>query len=77
MSQSMKNGKFKWSYNFRRHILKKITQLESIKNKIIQKAIYLVLSHIYENKLNFFSDNSYGFRQQKTSHSALLKIKFD
>lgn len=76
-SQLIKNEKFKWSYNFHKHILKKTTELESIKNKIIQKAIYLVLSYIYENKLNFFSDNSYGFRQKKNSHSALHKIKFD
>ena len=76
-SQLIKNSKFKWSYNFNKHVSRKTTELECIKNKTIQKAIYLVLSHLYENKLNYFSVNSYGFSIKKNSHSALHKIKFD
>lgn len=45
------------------------------KDKIIQKAIQLVLEEIYENKENFFSDASHGFRSNRSCHTALEKIK--
>lgn len=45
------------------------------KDKIIQKAIQLVLEEIYENKEKTFSDASHGFRSDKSFHTALEKIK--
>lgn len=41
-------------------------------DRVIQQAIAQVLSPIYENK---FSDNSYGFRPNRSAHGALIRIK--
>lgn len=45
------------------------------RDKIIQKAIYLILEEIYENKEKFFLDSSHGFRPNKSCHTALQEIK--
>ncbi|NLM06138.1 MAG: maturase, partial [Tissierellia bacterium] len=41
-------------------------------DRVIQQAIYQVLSPIYERK---FSDSSFGFRPNKSPHDALRKIR--
>ncbi|MGG7163420.1 reverse transcriptase domain-containing protein [Clostridium ihumii] len=41
-------------------------------DRVIQQAIAQVLSSIFEEK---FSDNSYGFRPNKSAHQAILKCK--
>jgi len=41
-------------------------------DRVIQQAIAQVLSPIFEEK---FSDNSYGFRPNKSAHQAILKCK--
>ena len=46
------------------------------RDKIIQKACELVLNHIYETKLNKFSDKSHGFRPNRSCHTALEQIKY-
>ena len=41
-------------------------------DRVIQQVITQVLGPIYEKK---FSDNSYGFRPNRSAHDALVKIK--
>ena len=41
-------------------------------DRVIQQAIAQILSPIYENK---FSENSYGFRPNRSAHDALKRIK--
>jgi retron-type reverse transcriptase len=45
------------------------------RDKIIQKAIQLILEEIYENKEKLFSRLSHGFRPNKSCHTALKQIK--
>ena len=45
------------------------------RDKIVQKAVELVLNHIYEDKLKRFSDNVHGFRPNRSCHTALKQIK--
>jgi len=54
---------------------KRFLDISFFKNKIVQKAIYLVFLEVYDNKLNYFSKYSYGFRPNKSRHSALYDIK--
>ena len=54
----------------------KLLHVNSQRTRIVQKAIYLVLLEIYENKLRYFSTHSHGFRPGKNKHSALHEIKF-
>lgn len=46
------------------------------RDKIIQKAVEIVLNYIYENKLRKFSDKSHGFRPNRSCHTALEQIKY-
>lgn len=41
------------------------------REKIVQKALALVLESIWEK---IFSDNSYGFRPKKSLHQALYQL---
>jgi retron-type reverse transcriptase len=45
-------------------------------DKIVQKAIQIVLNKIYENLLKKFHISSHGFRPGKSCHTALKEIKF-
>jgi retron-type reverse transcriptase len=81
LSKKLKKNKFNWGFSPWSYTSKKLNSekpfyINSPKNKIIQKAIYLVLLEIYENKLNYFSNHSHGFRPNKNCHSALHEIKF-
>lgn len=81
LSETLKNEKFSWNwsreiYTKQRFENNKLLNVNSYKNKIVQKAIYLVLLEIYENKLHYFSAHSHGYRPSKNRHSALHEIKF-
>lgn len=45
------------------------------RDKVVQKAMHLVLNEIYEIKEQCFSDNSHGFRENRSCHTALQQIK--
>ena len=49
--------------------------INNSRDKIIQKAIHLILEEIYENKEKIFSRFSHGFRPNKSCHTALKQIK--
>ena len=46
--------------------------IPTVVDRVIQQAIAQVLSPIFEEK---FSDNSYGFRPNRSAHQAILKCK--
>jgi len=81
LSEKLKKGKFNWSFNHRAYACEKESGQKLLRigfsgDKIVQKAIYLAFFEIYENKLNYFSDYSHGFRYNRNCHSALHQIKF-
>lgn len=45
------------------------------RDKIVQKAMQIILEEIFERKESYFSSYSYGFRPGKSYHSALEQIK--
>lgn len=54
---------------------KRISTFISLRDKIVQKSIQLLLDEIYEKKEKVFSAHSYGFRIRKGCHSALEEVK--
>lgn len=77
----LNNGNYKFDTNQKINIQKNKTKnhepisITKSKNKIIQKAIKLILEEIYERKNKTFSSYSHGFRPNKTCHTALKQIK--
>jgi len=77
----LKNGTYEFSPSRRINISKKSSlklrplTMGNPRDKIIQKAIQLVLEEIYENKEKTFSDASHGFRPNRSCHTALQQIK--
>jgi retron-type reverse transcriptase len=77
----LKNGTYEFSSSRRINILKKGSRktrpltMGNPRDKVIQKAIQLILEEIYENKEKTFSDVSYAFRPNKSFHTALQQIK--
>jgi group II intron reverse transcriptase/maturase len=77
----LKNGTYEFSPTRRVNITKKSSDkprpltIGNPRDKIIQKAIQLVLEEIYENKDNVFLDVSHGFRSNRSCHTALQCIK--
>lgn len=77
----LKNGTYEFSPGRRINIPKKGSlklrplTMGNPRDKIIQKAIQLMLEEIYENKEKTFSDASHGFRPNKSCHTALQQIK--
>jgi len=77
----LKNGTYEFSPGRRINIPKKGSSklrpltMGNPRDKIIQKAIQLILEEIYENKEKFFSDASHGFRPNKSCHTALQQVK--
>jgi len=47
----------------------------SSKDKIIQKAIFLIINQIYEHEDSVFLDVSHGFRKNFSFHTAIKQIK--
>jgi group II intron reverse transcriptase/maturase len=76
-SAKLKAGKFNFS-NMRRVNIKKADgsmrplTISSPRDKVVQKAIQLVLEPIYEP---IFFDNSHGFRPNKGCHTALKQLR--
>ena len=48
--------------------------ITNLRDKVIQKAMFIVLEMIYEKK-GYFQDESHGFRPSKGFHTALQHIK--
>ena len=77
----LKNGTYEFTPSRRVNIPKKSSlksrpiTMGNPRDKIVQKAIHLVLEEIYENKEIFFSDFSHGFRPNRSCHTALQQIK--
>jgi group II intron reverse transcriptase/maturase len=77
----LKNGTYEFSPSRRINIPKKGSlklrplTMGNPRDKIIQKAIQLILEEIYENKEKSFSDASHGFRPNKSCHTALQQVK--
>lgn len=77
----LKNSTYEFSSTRRVNITKKSSNkprpltIGNPRDKIIQKAIQLVLEEIYENKDNVFLDVSHGFRSNRNCHTALQCIK--
>lgn len=77
----IKRGTYEFKVSRRINILKKGSHkirpltMGNPRDKIIQKAIQLILEEIYENKEKFFSRLSHGFRLNKSCHTALKQIK--
>jgi len=76
-SAKLKAGKFEFSKMRRVHIRKKDGSqrpltISSPRDKVVQKAIQLVLEPIYEPT---FYINSHGFRPNKGCHTALKQIR--
>lgn len=49
----------------------KVISIASPRDKIVQKAMELIISAIWEPK---FKNSSHGFRQNRSVHSALLQL---
>jgi retron-type reverse transcriptase len=77
----LKSGTYKFSPSRRINISKKSSlkfrplTIGNPRDKIIQKAIQLILEEIYENKEKTFSDASHGFRPNRSCHTALQQVK--
>lgn len=78
VSKELKAGKYEFKPARRVYILKpgkkgeRPLTISSLRDKIVQQAIYLVLNAIYESS---FLDSSHGFRPNKGTHTALKDIK--
>ena len=51
---------------------KRLLGIPTVVDRVIQQAIYQVLSPVYERQ---FSDNSYGFRPKRSTHGALFRSR--
>lgn len=77
ISQEIKSGKFNFSPSRRVMILKpgkkelRPLSITNPREKIVQKALNTLMENIWEDK---FSDNSYGFRPDRSLQQALYKI---
>lgn len=76
-AENLKNGTFQFSPARLKDIPKgdgtmRTLNITSPRDKIVQKAIAVILEAIYEP---IFKDTSYGFRPKRSTHDALAKIK--
>lgn len=80
-ASNLKDGTYEFSSSRRINIPKKGSlktrplTMGNPKDKIIQKAIQLILEEIYENKEKTFSDASHVFRSNRSCHTVLQQIK--
>lgn len=77
-SELIKAGKFRFSASRRIYIpkpggKKRLLTIKSLRDKVIQKAMQLVLEPIFEPN---FLQNSNGFRPYRGCHTALKQIKY-
>lgn len=76
----LKKNKFKWNFNSVIYLLKNyqtkhLLDIHSLESVIVNKAIYLIFLEIYDMRLNYFSNYSYGSRFHKNFHSVIYDIK--
>ena len=75
----MREGKFKFSPARRKEILKRDSNkkrsltIASPREKIVQKALQVVMEAIWEQD---FTDSSHGFRSGRGVHSALSQLYY-
>jgi RNA-directed DNA polymerase len=50
---------------------KRMLGIPTIKDRVVQGAIYLIIEQIFEAD---FSDNSYGYRRNKSAHDAVVSV---
>ena len=80
-AEQIKNNNYKFKPSRRIEISKKESNkkrpltIASPRDKIVQKAIQILLENIFEDKSNHFSRFSHGFRPNKSCHTALQQIK--
>lgn len=55
---------------------KRILTITNDRDKVVQKAIALLLELIYEGKKPLFLEVSHGFRSNRSCHTALRQIKY-
>jgi group II intron reverse transcriptase/maturase len=79
VSKELKAGKYKFKPARRVYIIPKPGKkgerpltISSLRDKVVQQAIYLILNAIYEP---FFLDSSHGSRPKRGTHTALKDIK--
>lgn len=77
LSNDLKNGKYKPKPASRIYIEKPDSSkrhlgIPTTRDKIVQKALTLILEPLFENT---FSNNSHGFRPQRSCHTALDQIR--
>jgi len=76
LSTDLKNGKYKPKPASRTYITKPDGSMRPLgipttRDKIVQKALTLILEPLFEST---FSNNSHGFRPQRSCHTALEQI---
>jgi len=76
MSKQLQEGKYEFRVSRRVYIPKKNRKLRPLTisvgtDKVVQKAIAIILEHIYEKKIR---SNSHGYRPNKSCHTALKRI---
>lgn len=77
LSNDLKNGKYKPKPASRLYIAKpdgskRPLGIPTTRDKIVQKALTIILEPLFENT---FSNNSHGFRPQRSCHTALDQIR--
>lgn len=81
IAKKISEGKYTFQNRRRIHIPKAdIKQycpiiIEKSRDKIVQKAMQIILEEIFERKESYFSPYSHGFRPGKSCHTALEQIK--
>jgi hypothetical protein len=81
IAKDVSEGRFTFQ-NYRRiHIPKednkqyRLIIIGNYRDKIVQKAIQIILEEIFERKESYFSFYSHAFRPEKSCHTALEQIK--
>lgn len=79
-AHELTHGKYTFKNTRRTNIPKKNGESRPLtignpRDKIIQKAIQILIEHIYETKEKIFNHRSHGFRKGKSCHTALQDIK--
>lgn len=77
LGHELKNGKYKpkpvsWLYISKPDGTKRPLGIPTTRDKIVQQALKLILEPQFESS---FSDNSHGFRPQRSCHTALNQIR--
>lgn len=80
-ANKIKNNQYKFKPARKINITKPNTHktrpltIGSAKDKVIQKAIYMLFHQIYEVSENIFLDSSHGSRPSRSPHTAIRELK--